>query len=391
MTDERRPRRAKNTGTVRLKGSTWYAVWWVKHPGTGKRAQRSKGGFSTKALAERYLRGELTKQDDGVHVDVDRKLTVGQLLDAWLIAKKVEGRRATTLASYDQTIEKWIKPRLGAVKAASLSTEQVDAALADLLVQGRRNGKALSPRSVQLAGTVLRMALSWGVKRGHLVRNVATHAAVPSAQSPEMRCWAADESARYIKAARADREGPLFVLALLRGMRRGELCGLRWPNVDLEAGSLQVLETTVLADGKSMSSTPKTAAGKRRVPLDDYLVTVLKDHRRRQREEHLAVGADWAPGDYVFTDQTGVPLLPDHVSDKHAKLCEAAGLAHIRMHDLRHTFATLSLANGTPVATVASMLGHADPAITLRVYAHVIPGHADAAGEALTKSIMGLR
>jgi integrase len=384
-----RKRRAKGTGTVRFRSGSWYASWWVIDGGTGKRAQRSKGGFPTEAKAERYLRSVLVRQDTGQHVDVDRKISVGELLERWLVAKQVEGRRATTLAGYKVTIEKWIKPRLGAVKAAALTTEQVDEALADLLTCGGRGGQPLSPRSVQLAGTVLRMALSWGVKRRHLARNVAADAAVPSAGHRTMTTWTAQQAARYIAAARQDREGAVFVLALLRGMRRGELCGLRWSAVDLDGKALQVAETTVIAGGKITGSTPKTDAGKRRVPLDDYLVTVLREHRKQQIADRLAAGTAWHDTGYLFTDEIGQPLKPDHVSDRHERICAAAGLERVRMHDLRHSAASLMLANGTPVRTVSELLGHADPAITLRVYSHVIPGHADAAAEALTASIVG--
>lgn len=259
--------------------------------------------------------------------------------------------------------------------------------LATLLAGGGQNGRQLSPRSVQLAGTVLRMALGWGVRRGHAVRNVASEAAVPSAQTPEMKFWSTDEAGKYITAARQDREGALFVLALLRGMRRGELCGLRWSSIDLDGGALHVVESAVLVNGKSQASKPKTARGRRRVPLDDYLVGMLREWRRAQLADRLAAGSAWHGTDFIFTDTIGRPLLPDYVSSKHTRLCKAAGLDAIRMHDLRHSCASMMLAQGVPVATVAAILGQ-DPAITLRVYAHVIPGHADAAGASLTQSIV---
>src|SRR6185437_16355103 len=125
-------RRAKGTGTVRPKGAGWAACWWITDPGTGKRAQRSKSGFATKPKAEAYLRKIMVAKDDGTHVDQDRKLTVGQLLDSWLVAKQVEGCRPTTLDSYTHTM-KWIKPRIGGLKVAALTTEHVDAMLAELL------------------------------------------------------------------------------------------------------------------------------------------------------------------------------------------------------------------------------------------------------------------
>ncbi|MCW2538565.1 MAG: integrase family protein [Frankiales bacterium] len=389
MTEQAKKRRAKGTGTVRQKGASWAASWFVIDGATGKRAQRSKS-FATEAQAEKFLRKVMVSKDDGSHVDVDRKVTVGGMLDAWITAKKLEGIRPSTASSYQQVVDSWIRPRVGGIKLAALTTEQIDAMLSDLLARGARGGKPLSKRSVQLTGSVMRMSLGWAVKRGMVARNPATNAAVPAADSKKMTTWTAPQAGQYLAKARGDRNYPMFALALLRGMRRGEVCGLHWENIDLEAGELRIVETWILVDGVAVASVPKTEAGVRRVPLDAHLVQLLREHRSKQLQERLAAGEAWSGSDYVFCDELGRPVKPDAVTDRHAVLCKNAGLPHARLHDLRHSAASLMLGNGAPVRVVADLLGHSDVAVTLRTYAHSLPGATDTVGEALTAAIVGL-
>jgi integrase len=165
---------------------------------------------------------------------------------------------------------------------------------------------------------------------------------------------------------------------------------LRWNAVDLEGGTIKILSTRVVVDGKAITSTPKTSAGKRPVPLDASLVKLLKSHQTKQGAEKLAAGADaYSDDGYVLADELGVPYHPDTVSDWFETAVKAAKLPRIRLHDTRHTAASLMLASGVPTKVVSELLGHSSPTVTLSIYAHVIPGMAEDAGAALSASLLG--
>jgi integrase len=161
------------------------------------------------------------------------------------------------------------------------------------------------------------------------------------------------------------------------------------PVVDLESGTLRVVATRVVAKGIPVESVPKTAAGIRSIPLDPSLVALFKSHRARQAEERLAAGPAYEDGGYLVADELGRPYHPDTISDWFDDRVKTAGLRRIRLHDTRHTAATLMLASGEQVKVVSEMLGHASPTITLSIYAHVLPGMAEAAGERLSALVLG--
>jgi integrase len=180
-------------------------------------------------------------------------------------------------------------------------------------------------------------------------------------------------------------------LLLIRGIRRGELCGLKWDAVDLEGGTIKILSTRVVVEGKAITSAPKTSAGKRPVPLDPSRVKLLKSRQTKQAAEKLAAGEAYADGGYVLADELGVPYHPDTISDWFETAVKTAKLPRIRLHDTRHTAASLitTIASGVPTKVVSELLGHSSPTITLSIYAHVIPGMAEDAGAALSASLLG--
>ncbi len=176
---------------------------------------------------------------------------------------------------------------------------------------------------------------------------------------------------------------------LTRGLRRGELCGLRWSAIDLDAGTLRVESTLITVEGQPVASRPKTAAGLRSIPLDAQLVALLRAHRKRQRAEQLAAGPAYEASGYLLADDLGHPYHPDTISGWFEAKVAETGLPRIRLHDCRHTAASLMLASGVAVKVVSEILGHASPTITLSVYAHVMPGMAESAGAALSASLLG--
>jgi integrase len=205
-----------------------------------------------------------------------------------------------------------------------------------------------------------------------------------------MRVWTPEQSKAFLAATREDRLYPAFALLLGRGLRRGEVAGLQWRNVDLDTGSLRVATTRVLMNGgQAVESGPKTKAGARTIDLDASLVAILRQHRRHQIEEQLKAGEAWQGSGYLFTNELGQPYYPGYFSDAWERRIAALGLPRIRLHDARHSCFSAMVKDGTPIKVVQELAGHASPTITLEVYAHVLPGMAKEAGERMSAQLFG--
>lgn len=385
-------------GSIRQRGGTYTAYWFTTDPATGKRIQHSKGGFVRENparptrgdSAREFLNSVLGKvQDDTWRPE--KPLMVKDLLELhWLPAMTSRGLRPATLSQYRMVVKSWLVPQLGAVKISSLTPAQMDAAVEALRTTKTSQGrKGLSDRSVQLSVGTLKAATTWAVKNGLLARDPLTGYDRPRAKSKEMTAWTANEARAFLVSVADDREAVIWALALTRGLRRGELAGLTWRALDLESGSLEVVRTRVVVDGKAVDSEPKTDAGRRSVPLDASLVAMLKSHKARQAAERLAAGPAYTDLGYVAADELGEPYHPEHFSTRFETLIEKAGQRAVRLHDTRHTAASLMLGAGVPVKVVSEMLGHSSPTITLNIYQHTVPSMAKEAGEALSASLLG--
>jgi integrase len=380
-------------GSVRQRGTTFTAYWSTIDPGTGKRVQHTKGGFRTQGAAQKYLNPILPLVDQGAGRP-DRKMTVKELLTEWMAAKASEGIRPSTLGMYRNVVDGWLEPHIG-----GLRVDQLNASRAAQLVETLRSptgsalGRgALSARSVQLAVQCLKASTRWAFETGLVSRDPLAGFKRPKAQASAAAtgAWTADEASKFLGSVSNDRLRAAWWLLLSRGLRRGEVSGLKWSNVDLEAGVLRVVETRVVVSARATASTPKTAAGRRAIPLDDRLVNELKSHWARQAAERLAAGEAWEDTDYLFVDEIGHPYRPETLSRQFAMLSKTAGLRIIRLHDTRHTAASLMLAAGEAPKVVAELLGHSSPTITVNVYQHLMPGMGEAAGARLTGLLTAL-
>lgn len=377
-------------GLIRQRGRTFTAYWHLIDPATSKWRQHTKGGFKTKGAAQQHLNRVLGKVADNSWRP-DKPLTVAQLFDEhWLPAQEARGLRPATLSQYRRVADAWIKPNIGGVRVAALTPAHVTGMVERLRTQkSSMNREGLSARSAQLTVGTLKAACVWATTNGLIGRDPLAGVRRPSAKSKAMSAWSMDEARSFLQATSADQLSVVWALALTRGLRRGELCGLRWGDIDLDAGTIAVTRTRVVVDGKAIDSEPKTAYGVRSVPLDDALVSMLRSRRAQQASERLAAGPAHSDCGYVVADELGQPLHPDVVSERFDKLLRGAGLRRIRLHDCRHTAATLMLASGVPVKVVQEMLGHSSPSITLSIYAHVLPGMGQKAGAALSASLLG--
>lgn len=388
----------KGSGRVRQRGDTFTAYWWVKDPATGAWKQRTSGGHKTERLARKHLNEQLGEVAKGTWREAkDKHLTVGAFLtEYWLPAARHqavgadgEPRRESTTSWYETVVDKWLIPHIGGQRLSALTPVDVERGLARLREHGGRNGKPLSGRSVQGAHGVLRTALEYGTHMGYVTSNPAAALRRQGSKASVPEPWTVDEVREFLTKVRADRLYAAWLLLLSRGLRRGELAGLRWSSIDLDKGTLKVEHTLVEINGRRSESVPKTQAGFRQIALDPDLVAAMREHRRTQVTERLAWGPAWSDSGLVFVREDGGGFLPSSLSQRFERLCKANDVRRIRLHDTRHTAASLMLAAGVPVKVVSEMLGHSDPRITLAIYTHTTEAQHREAGAAYTAALVG--
>ncbi len=346
---------------------------------TGKRRQRKKT-YSTKKEAQAGLVAWLAEIDKGTAVDRSAH-TLGDVVEFWLDTHARHRVSARTLDGYARTIQQHILPTLGGVEIQKLTPARLQAFYSERIDAG------CGPRTVELCHLHISQALDQAVKLGWISRNVADAATPPRWKPREMQTWDAEEARRFVAVAHQSIYGPIWLLALATGMRKGELLGLRWRDVDTGRGVASIRQTIGTLRGKVDIKPPKTASSRRDVHMPRGVLAALREHRRTQDERRRELGPLWDDYDLVFTAANGGPIHPDNLDRDYARLVRRAGVRRIRIHDLRHSFATLAIALGVPIKVVSESMGHADIATTLRTYTHVLPAQrtdlADKVGSAL--------
>jgi integrase len=372
-------------GAVRRRGVGWEYYYRELDPGTGRWRQRSKGGFPTRAEAVAALRTVLHGMDRGAYVS-PTKLTVREYLEErWLPAITMT-LRPSTHASYTRVIRLHVTPRIGAVPLQKLDAMMLNDVYLQLMTDGRVRGPGgLSVRTVRYVHFIVHRALRDAMRWQLLSRNVSDAADPPKESAhlrPEITTWPAETVRLFLEGTRADRRHAAWLLLASTGMRRGEVLGLRWADIDFRAGQLAIRQTLVTADLATLFGEPKSRRSRRVVALDATTLDTLQRHRRVQLEEKLALGPAYCDQDLVFTRRDGRPYEPDEFSREFDRKQKRLGLPRIRLHDLRHTWATLALQSGIHPKVVSERLGHSTIAITLDTYSHVTPSmQRDAANQ----------
>lgn len=377
-------------GHIRKRGNKWAVVVDVGRDGNGQRRQRWHSGFSTRRDAQEALTAILGQIQQGSYIEPSKQ-TLAQFMRQWLASIRASVG-PSTWTGYRMLAEAHIIPTLGAIPVQHLTASRLNSFYADLLENGRRDGKgSLSPRTVRYAHATVHKALGDGVRMVLLARNVAEQATPPASRPrQELRTWSAEELRCFLESVQDDRLYAAYVLAATTGLRRGEVLGLPWRNVDLGAGRIAVTQTLIPVNGAVTYSTPKTAKGRRSVALDVFTVNALRAHRVRQLEERLALGLGTPAEDaLVFTALDGSPLHPGQFSGRFDRLVEAADVPRIRLHDLRHTHATLALQAGIHPKVVSERLGHSNVSITLDTYSHAIPALEEEAATKVAALVFG--
>lgn len=354
-------RRGHNEGTVyQRKDGRWAAEISL---GNGKR--KSFYGNTRKEVKDQLTKA-LRDLQQGLPVAFERQ-SVDEFLKFWLEQSVKPTVRPGTLNSYQVFCEVHIIPHLGKKQLAKLSPQDVQAFL------NKKSAEGLSPRTVQYAHAVLRRALNVALKWGAIGRNPACLVDGPRVPRKEIQPLTPEQASTFLDSVRDDRLYALYVVALSLGLRQGEALGLRWEDIDLEAGTLQVSKALHRTGKKFELLEPKTDRSRRNLTLPGITIAAIREHRKHQLEDRLRAGAYWEDWGLVFCNEIGQPLERCSVTHRFQRALEKAGLPRFRFHDLRHTAATFLLAQGVDLRVVMEVLGHSEIALTANLYTHVLP------------------
>ncbi len=363
-------KRGNGEGSIgRRKGGGWMAQY-VVYTAEGRKRRTLYG--RTRAETAAKLAKALANREDGFISDAGN-LKVREYLERWL-KDSVEGNVGhRTLSNYQLQVRRHIVPALGGIKLKTLSPAHVQGFYRQKLDAG------LSHASVRYVHAVLHRALKQALRWGLVSHNATEAVDIPQLAREEVTALSPEQARSFLEAARGDRYECMYVVAVTVGLRRGEILGLRWVDVDLEAATLRVARQLQRMRDRSglRFATPKGGKG-RTISLPPRAVEALRAHRARQAEERLRAGSLYRDGNLVFATQVGTPLEPSNIDRRSFKpLLREAGLPDVRFHDLRHTCATLLLSRGVNPKFVQELLGHADVGLTLNTYSHYIPSMGD--------------
>lgn len=413
---------------VYRRGKSWaYQVELDPDPLTGRRRRAYKGGFKTEGAAWREAI-EATKRKESGRAAGPRKVRVKDFFDEWL-ESAAPALKPTTLANYRDNLGSYVVPVLGERWLGDITVQTLNALYRHLLAEGRRKGDAnqrmydywsarrhdrkgmgpppremaehcqttlhaarraaarfrqgrtprprssgLSAKSVRNVHRLLHRALKDAVAWGYLFASPADHAVVPRthsrAQATIEQPWSVEELACWLKVALQDRYAGMWVLAATTGMRRSELAGLRRSSLHLHEGWLALEDTRVVVDGRAQESDGKSAAGWRQISLDAFTIKHLQLYLDRLNSEQNEFGKDYPRHGLLMVSATGRPLHPDTITRRFNRIVDKAGVRRIRLHDVRHSYATMAMDAGADPKLLSDRIGHANTAVTLQIYTH---------------------
>jgi len=346
----------------------------------GRRRQLTRGGFLTRAEARAALHEVLRS---GTARDADgHRLTVETYLRQWLDGKRA--LRPSTRKSYQDHLDLYLVPQLGRLRLRDLTGSDIDAMISTIARNGSRQKSSTTLRRIH---ATLRGALNTAVRRRLIPVNPALHVELPRHERHHVAVWTPLQLAEFLAAIRNDRLHPLYHLVALTGLRRGEVAGLRWCDIELDQRLMTVNQQVVQVGRTTHIGPPKTNSGRRVVPLDAGTATLLEKHHRTQQRERDLWGAAWTDSGHVFTREDGQPLNPDFLTRRFRALVRIAGAPPLSFHGLRHTSASLGLAAGVAMKVVSERLGHSAIGITADLYTHVVPAVGQDAADAIARMV----
>lgn len=354
-------------------GSVFYMASrdrWVVDVSLGP-GKRKRFYCKTKQEAVRKKNEVLREVEQGtLATGPQRKL--GEYLQDWLENVHKDKLRVSSYVKYKKLV-KYIAADLGEVWLQKLTPEQVRRFYSKVAEKGGKGGQGIASSTIHQMHAILHLALKNAVRWGYISKNVCDLVEPPRIISREVTPLSLEQAQALLKSVRKHRLEVLLTMAVVTGMRRGELLALRWSNIDLERRTLLVLHTVDYIERQYVETEPKTTAGKRLIDLPSFLVEMLKQHRVKLLERQLKQGEAWSDLDLVFPGFHGRYFNPSYLLELFGKVLREAGIPHMHFHDLRHSAATILLSMGVNMKVVQALLGHSDIAITLGLYSHLLP------------------
>lgn len=366
---------------IAFTGRSWSYVLRVPDPLTGRTKPKWVGGFDSEEsalLARDEARVALRKR---TYVPPSDR-TLGEFITEWLNVVHKGQVKLSTFHNYEKLIRNYIVPGLGSVKLSDLKPTHIQRFYTETLAKPGVSGKPVEPRTVELAGAILKKSLRYAVEvEGVLSFNPASRVPLPKARHSVKTPWSFSELREFLEFLDTEnhRLKFFFRLSAFTGARRGELLALRWSDFDGKAITISKSRTIAGNDAVEFETTKGGKGGRRRVALDEETVELFNAHRKRQLEERLVMGSAWIETGYVFVKENGEPIDTGTPTHLFLKLIKKAGLRVIRLHDLRHLHATELLRLGEPLHVVSDRLGHKDPMVTATIYAHVTSEQGESA------------
>jgi integrase len=368
-------RRGQNEGSIfqRESDDRWCGVinlGWE----SGRRKRKYFYGATAAEVQEQLLKAR-SDHSRGLPVAIERQ-TVAQYLDQWLEHTLKAKAKPRSYESFSTIARLHIKPSIGKIQLHRLAPQHIQKLLDE------KSKKGLSPQTVTNIRTVLRSALSQAVKWSLVSRNSAALVNAPRISRKRIEPLNPEHARKLLEVARGSRYEAIYTVALTLGLRRGEVLGVRWSDVDLDGRALRVSQSvqrlsTGAKEGRKSelrATDTKTDGSRRTIALPDSVVRALRTHRARQAQDRLAAGLSWMDQDLVFTNRTGRPVEPILLHRDYKALLKKASLpTTLRFHDLRHSAASLLLAQGVHPRAIMELLGHSSITVTMNVYGHVMP------------------
>lgn len=368
----------------RSNGSWEYRFDAGEDPLTGRRHRRGRSGFATRKDAQQALRKAVSAHETGRGVRADRR-SVSDYMREWHSAVR-SSLRPSTWVSYRNYMDAYVIPTIGETRLQDLSPVRLNLLYGHLLDQGRvKRPGGLAPKTVRNVHLMLHRALADAVRWDILPRNVAEDATPPRTMRPRPTIWTPEQLGSFVRHVQGDRFYALWLLVVTTGFRRGELAGLLKGDIDLTHGTVTPSTPRVVVDGRAQESRTKTSSGERYLALDPTTAKALRAYIESWQLERDLLGQGTQ---LLFVWPTGSPIHPDTITTLFHKHCSAAGLPRIRLHDVRHSYASAALKAGVSPKVISERLGHATAAFTLQTYAHVIPGMDAAAANTVADLIL---
>ena len=371
-----------NEGTIRKrKNGTWEGRYTIGYDSHGKQKQKSIYGKTRAEVAKKL--SEMTSAIRNGSYIAPRNLTLSEWLEVWLTSYAYIKVRPSTYASYQAYIERHVSPIIGGLQLQKLTTNQLQVFFNEKRVNGRIDGKGgLSPKTIRNIYNMLHEALQQAVINKIVSVNVSEGVVLPSKDEKEIIVFKPEEQRAIIEAAQKDRLGFAIELDFFTGLRVGELCALKWSDIDLAAKEFRVRRTLqrvqkktsdIKSKGKRtqiVEGATKTKKGNRVIPLTDTMLQKLLVHKARQLFEKRRLGKGYSDNGYVFANEFGGAIEPSYLRDVYERILKNANAPHYTFHTIRHTFATRAIENDMPVKVVSEILGHSSVQLTMDLYCH---------------------